>query len=139
VAVLRRLGRRAWAALPAVSAALAAQPVLHLASEMVRPESVAHEHRELMEHLLVTELSTAGVQITVPALAVVAVTIGAHLLSLSIDAVRRPVAAPPPPCAAPHVLIPVRARRLGSMLHWCGWAIRAARRGPPSRIGHVTP
>lgn len=139
VAALRRLGCRAVAAFPAVSAALATQPMLHLMSEMARPqtvEHVTHDHWEL-QHLVVSEVPAAGVQIAVPALAVVAVTIGAHLLYLLIDGVRRPLAALPTPSAPPHVLIPVRARRLGSMLRWCGWAIRAARRGPPPNARHV--
>ena len=55
VASLRRLGRTARvAAFPAVSAALAAQPVLHLTSESARPKTVApvaHDHRDLVQHL----------------------------------------------------------------------------------------
>jgi hypothetical protein len=133
VATLKRLGGRAIAAFPAVSAALATQPMLHLVSQMARPqtvEHVTHNHWDL-RHLVVSEVPTAGVQIAVPALAVVAMMLGAHLLHLLIDGVRRPLAPFSTPSAPPHVLNPVRARRLGSMLRWCGWAIRAARRGPP--------
>ena len=133
VASVRRLGRRATAALPTVSAALAAQPVLHVTSEAARPETVAPDHRDLVQHLLMSEVPTAGVQVAVPAVAVITVTLVAHLLYLLIDAVRRPLAvALAAPCTAPHVLIPVRARRLGSMLRWCGWVLQAGRRGPPA-------
>jgi hypothetical protein len=85
-----------------------------------------------MGALLVSEMPTAGVQIAVPALAVTAMVVVAHLLHLLLDAVRRPLAA----LAAPHtpslMFVPVRARRLGSMLRWCGWVLQAARRGPPA-------
>jgi hypothetical protein len=46
----------------------------------------------------VSEVPTAGVQIAVPALAVTAMVVVAHLLHLLLDAVRRPLAA----LAAPH-------------------------------------
>ena len=132
VASLRRLGRHATAAFPAVSGALAVQPVLHLTSEAVGPDTGAADHRDLVQHLLVSEVPTAGVQIAVPALAVVAMTVVAHLLHLLLDAVRRPLDALAAPHTPPRVLIPVRARRLGSMLRWCGWVLQAARRGPPA-------
>jgi hypothetical protein len=139
VAALRRLGCVALTAFPVVSAALAVQPALHLTSERARPQAVAqvaHDHWDV-QHLVVSEVPTAGVQIAVPALAVVAATIAAHLLYLLIDAVRRPLAAPCAPCTPHQVLIPVRARRLGSMLRWCGWVLQAARRGPPPAPGPV--
>jgi hypothetical protein len=130
VAVLRRLGRRAVAAFPAVAAALAVQPALHWTSETRGPDA-AHDHGNVLQHLLVSEVPTAGVQIAVPALGVVAATLAAHLLWLLIGGVRRPQPARFALCAPPQVLIPARVRRHGSMLRWCGWTIRAARRGPP--------
>lgn len=141
VVALRRLGRIAVSAFPLVFAALAAQPVLHLTSELARPKTVApvgHDHWDL-QHLVVSEVPIAGVQIAVPALAVVAVAIAAHLLYLLIDVVRRPLGVPPAPCAPHHLLIPVQPRRLGSMLRWCGWVLQAARRGPPAAAGHAVP
>lgn len=132
VAALRRLGRHAVAAFPVVSAALAVQPVLHLTSEATAPVTAADDHRDLVQHLLISELPTAVVQIAVPALVVVAMTVVAHLLHLLFDAVRRPLFALTGPCTPPRALVPIRARRLGSMLHWCGWVLQAARRGPPA-------
>jgi hypothetical protein len=89
-----------------------------------------------VQHLLVSEAPTAGVQIAVPALAVVAMTVIAHLLHLLLDAVRHPLDTLTAPRTPPHVLIPVRARRLGSMLRWCGWVLQGARRGPPAVTTH---
>jgi hypothetical protein len=132
VASLRRLGRRAMATVPAISAALAVQPVLHLMSEAVGPDVAATDHQDLVHHLLVSEMPTAGVQIAVPALAVTAMVVVAHLLHLLLDAVRRPLAALAAPHTPPLMFVPVRARRLGSMLRWCGWVLQAARRGPPA-------
>ena len=129
VAAVRRLGQRTIRTLPAVSAALAAQPALHRVSELGRPHGAAGG--DVLHHLLAGEVPTAGVQIVVPTLFVVAVTVAAHLLRLLIDNVRRPLIASFAPCAPPRVLLPVRVRRHGSMLRWCGWVIRAARRGPP--------
>jgi hypothetical protein len=132
VAALRQFGCRAVTALPTVAAALAAQPMLHMAAELARPHAAGPDHADPLQHLLLTEAPTAGVQIAVPALAIVAVTIGAHLLHLLIDAVRRPLSTSYTPRGRSDVLVPVRARRRGSMLHWCGWMLQAARRGPPS-------
>jgi hypothetical protein len=131
VTALRRRASRTWKAASAVSAALAVQPVLHVTSKLDRPRDVGFDHSNLVLHLLVSELPTAGVQIAVPVLAMVAGTICAHLLHLLIDAVRRPLAMLCAPCASMHVLVPVRVGRLGSMLRWCGWMLHAARRGPP--------
>jgi hypothetical protein len=79
-------------------------------------------------------------QVVVPAVALVVATSAAHLLYLLINAVRRPlIAAFASLEALTPVLVPVRVQRLGSMLHWCGWVIRAARRGPPLTAGHVIP
>ncbi len=136
VASLRRLGRRAMATVPAISAALAVQPVLHLMSEAAGPDAAATDHQDLVHHLLVSEMPTAGVQIAVPALAVTAMVVVAHLLHLLLDAVRRPLAALAAPHTPPLMFVPVRARRLGSMLRWCGWVLQAARRGPPAVVAY---
>jgi hypothetical protein len=138
VAALRWLGCVAVTAFPAVFTALAAQPVLHLTSELARPQTVAevaHDHWDL-QHLVVSEVPTAGVQIAIPALALVAITIAAHLLYLLIDAVRPPPATLSAPRAPHRVFLPIHPRRLGSMLRWCGWVLQAARRGPPPS-GHA--
>jgi hypothetical protein len=138
VAALRRLGCRAVTVFTAASAALAAQPALHLLSESARPHTPGHGG-SLLHHLLASEVPTAGVQIVVPALAIVAGTACAHLVHLLIDAVRRPQVTPGALFAPVHLLISVRARRLGSMRRWCGWVLQAARRGPPSVVGYGIP
>jgi hypothetical protein len=138
-ALLRRCAARAGVVVPAVSAALAVQPVLHVTSGLGRPHDAESDPSGLVLHLLVNELPTAGVQIAVPALAMVAVTICAHLLHLAIDAVRTPSALACAPWAPTHVLVSVRVERLGSMLRWCGWALQAALRGPPVVVDQSTP
>jgi hypothetical protein len=140
-ALHRRFTRNALAltTLPAVSAALAAQPVLHFASEVGHPPAGTHDDGSVL-HIVTSAAPAAGMQILVPVVALFAVTVAAHLLHLLLDAVRSPqitVSAPFEPPA--RVLRPIRVERLGSMLHWCGWVIRAARRGPPVALGHAIP
>lgn len=136
----RRLPQNALAlaALPTVSAALAVQPVLHLLSKLGHPATGVHDHASLL-HALSSDAPAAGMQVAVPAVAVVALTSVAHLLYLLLGVVRSPLtmlaASPGPPI---RVLSRPRIQRLGSMLHWCGWVIRAARRGPPLLAGHAT-
>jgi len=140
-ALHRRLMRdtSALTALPAVSAGLAAQPVLHLASKIGQPPVGAHDHGSLL-HIFASEAPVAGMQVVVPVVALVALASVAHLLYALLDVVRSPLALDPAPEAPPaRDPGPIRVRRLGSMLHWCGWAIRAARRGPPLVPGHVLP
>ena len=135
VAALRRLARpvATVSAAAATSAALAVQPVLHRFSELT---AVHGDHADPVHHLVLSVVPTAGVQIAVPALLLVAVLVGAHLLHLLLDALRHPLAPPHVPAAPQLTRLPC-ARRRGSMLHWCGWAIRSARRGPPRRPGYV--
>ena len=138
-ALHRRLMRHTLAltALPAVSAGLAAQPVLHLASKIGDPPVGAHDHGSLL-HIFASEAPVAGMQVVVPVVLLVALASVAHLLYTLLDVVRSPLAPDPAPDAPPaRDPGPIRVRRLGSMLHWCGWAIRAARRGPPLDPGHV--
>lgn len=132
-ALHRRLVRRTLAAttLPAVSAALAAQPILHLTSKAGHPPVGADDHGSLL-HIVMSDAPTAGMQVVVPVVALMALASVAHLLYLLLSAVRRPRTAASAPSALPvGLLSPIRVRRLGTMLRWCGWAIRAARRGPP--------
>ena len=138
-ALQRRLAPRSAIALPAVSIALAAQPALHLLSKIGQPIPVAHDHGGLL-HIVASEAPTASMQIVVPVLVLVAATIGRQLLYLLINALRRPLVSTPAPLAVRRpASSPTRPSRLGSMLRWCGWAIRAARRGPPDRSGHFIP
>jgi len=70
---------------------------------------------------------------------VVAVAVCARLVWLVVDTVRHPLAPLPAsvPVAVRNVLLRVRAVPPGSMLRWCGWAIVAARRGPPLVPAHA--
>jgi len=135
----RRFMRRAVAlsTLPAVSAALAAQPVLHLTSTLDHPPIGTHDHGSLL-HVVTSDAPVAGVQVIVPVVVLLAVTVAAHLLYLLLHAVPSPLTEVCTPFeTSARVSSPVRVARLGSMLHWCGWAIRAARRGPPLAVGHA--
>lgn len=135
----RRLTAGLMAALPAVAGAVAVQPVLHLGSKSVRPDVLLPGHSNHLLHVVVDEAATAFVQIAVPVLVLVAVAVGARLVWLVVDTVRRPLAlvpAPSSPAMRP-VLLRVRLVLLGSMLRWCGWAILAARRGPPQAPAHA--
>lgn len=132
----RYLAPRSTLAVPAVSIALAAQPGLHLISKIGQPIPVAHDHGGLL-HVVASEAPTASMQIVVPVLVLVAATIGVQLLYLLSIAVRRPVVATPAPVAMRSPTVSPTSSRLGSMLRWCGWAIRAARRGPPNAPGRL--
>ena len=132
VALQRCLAPKSAIALPAVSLALAAQPALHLLSKIGQPIPVAHDHGGLL-HVVASEAPTASMQLVVPVLVLVAATIGLQLLYLLINELRRPAVWTPTPVAVRRpASSPTRPSRLGSMLRWCGWAIRAARRGPPT-------
>ena len=138
-ALHRRFMRNAVAlsTLPAVSAALAAQPVLHLMSKLDHSPIGTHDDGSLL-HVVTSDAPVAGVQVIVPVVSLLAVTVTAHLLYLLLHAMRSPLTIVSAPFEAPaRVLSPIRVGRLGSMLHWCGWAIRAARRGPPLAVGHA--
>ena len=135
-AVQRHLAPRSALAVPAGCIAVAAQPGLHLISKIGQPIPLAHGHGGLL-HIVASEAPTAGMQIVVPVLVLVAATVGVQMLYLLINALRRPVAATPAPVAKRPPTASPTPSRLGSMLRWCGWAIRAARRGPPDPPGHV--
>lgn len=140
VLALRRWGRgRGVAALPAACVAVMAGPVLHLGSVAAPPASLPHDHADVL-HVVGSELPSAVLQIGIPAVILLVVATAAHLLHLIIGVIRCPM--PDHRAAAtplPRVLGPIQSDRLGSMLRWCGWAIRAARRGPPARLlGCVT-
>ena len=134
----RRLTRHAIAltTLPAVSAALAAQPVLHLASEIGRPPTGSHDYASLL-HIFASDAPAAAIQVVVPVIALVATALVTHLFCL-LNGARCPPTMVGATFEAPaRILSPIRVRRLGSMLHWCGWVLQAARRGPPPTPGHA--
>lgn len=138
-AVGRLLDLRPVTVVPAVFSAIAVQPVLHLTAKIGQPVPVpvGHGHASPL-HLLTSEAPTAGMQIVVPLLALIATATAVHLLYLLIDAVRQPLTSTAVRVAVQQpTLAPTRPFPLGSMLRWCGWVIRAARRGPPPGPGHV--
>lgn len=135
----RRLSRHASAltTLPAVSAALAVQPVLHLVSKVDHPLEGVHGLESGVLSDFAIDAPAAGMQLVVPVAALIASAVVAHLLYLLLEAVRCPLGKMRTVFEAPDRIRGLAtARRLGSMLHWCGWVIRAARRGPPS-LAHV--
>jgi hypothetical protein len=134
VAGLRlRLGGRREGFVSVVSGAVVAQPVLHAMVEL--DTSATHHVSGGLLHMLLTDGPGAAMQLVVSAAIVIAVATSGRIAQLLLTALRRPVRpllfSGPPPAA--RVLAPARrsARRLGSMLRWCGWSIQAARRGPP--------
>ncbi|MGH3585149.1 MAG: hypothetical protein ACRDQ0_02405 [Pseudonocardia sp.] len=131
VAALRlRLGGRHEGVFSAVSGALVAQPALHATSK-IGGTAGRGDHHEGLLHVIVTDAPTALVQVVVPAIIVVTVAFSAQLLRLLGGALRPLALVLSSPSAPRRVRIDVRTRPRGSMLRWCGWAIRAARRGPP--------
>jgi hypothetical protein len=133
VAALRlKLTGRYEGVLSAVSGALVAQPALHATSKIGGP--VGPDNHGGLLHVVTSEGPVTATQVVVPALIVIAVASCARFVELILGALSRPLRLlRSPPFEAPRrVLITVRAVRRGSMLHWCGWAINAARRGPPA-------
>ena len=64
---------------------------------------------------------------------VVAVALAARVVDVLTGVVCRParLLVPAPPAPARTVRPAIDSLREGSMLRWCGWIIRSARRGPP--------
>ena len=138
LAARRRMGCTAATAVPSITAALAIQPVLHLVAGTAGVAPSVHDDHGALLHIVQSEAPTAVIQVLVPVVVLGAVTIVAHLLCLTVDAVRRPLTVLSAPAPLSHrVLVPFQPRRLGSMLSWCGWAIRSARRGPPRTSPHI--
>lgn len=126
------LGGRREGLVPVVSGAVVAQPVLHATAKL--DTSTTHHVSGGLLHMVVADGPGAAMQLVVTAAVVIAVATSGRIAQLLLTALRRPagllVSGPPPPTP---VRAPVRlcVRRHGSMLHWCGWSIQAARRGPP--------
>jgi hypothetical protein len=132
VAVLRlKTASRCDGVLSAVGGALGAQPALHAISKLGQPAG-GHEHAGTL-HVLASDGPVIAMQVAVPALVVVVAAFCASLVLLLLGALRRPVRSLifAPADESHRILVTTRTIRHGSMLRWCGWAIRAARRGPP--------
>ena len=135
VAALRvRLAGRYEGVFSAVSGALVAQPALHATSKIGGTVSLADHHHGGLLHVVMSDGPAITMQVIVPALVVAAVVLAAQFLELLLGALRRPfrLISRPPGRGCGRILIPVCTRPRGSMLRWCGWVIRSARRGPPA-------
>ncbi|GEL17327.1 hypothetical protein [Pseudonocardia asaccharolytica] len=135
VAALRvGLAGRGEGLVSAVSGALVAQPALHATSAFAGPAAPAgpHDHGDLL-HVLASDGPVTAMQVLAPALLVLAVVFGARLGELVLGALRRPLRrlTSPPPEVPRRIVAALGPVPRGSLLPWCGWAIRAARRGPP--------
>jgi hypothetical protein len=133
VAVLRlHLAGRHENVLAPVAGALVAQPALHATTKFGGSHDAAGG--DGLMHVVTADGPGTSVQIAVSALIVLAVTASARFTELLVHVLSRPVRllTVGPPVAPSVGAVAARSRRRGSMLRWCGWTIRAARRGPPS-------
>lgn len=134
----RRLARGVIPAARTVAAVVAAQPVLHLGVKVLHEDVGPRPDVHRMLNPLVHEAATATLQTVVPVFVIVAVVLVVRLAWLMANAVTRPVAVSALPGPAGPVSLRLGLVALGSMVHWCGWAIVAGRRGPPPTIAHAT-
>jgi hypothetical protein len=133
VAVLRlHLAGRLENVLAPVAGALVAQPALHATTKLGAGHDTVSGDGLL--HVVTEDGPVTSMQIAVTALIVVAVAASARFTELLIRLLSRPVRllTVGPPVAPSIGAVAVRSGRRGSMLRWCGWIIRAARRGPPA-------
>jgi hypothetical protein len=132
VAALRlRLAGRYENVLAPVAGALVAQPALHATTKL----GGGHElvGGDGLMHVVASDAPAVSMQVAVSAIIVVAVAASARFTELLARVLARPVRLLMGPPVAPSVgAVAVRSGRRGSMLRWCGWIIRAARRGPPA-------
>ncbi|GAA5109649.1 hypothetical protein [Pseudonocardia adelaidensis] len=127
---LRQAGRHENILAP-VAGALVAQPVLHATTKLGGHHDVVDGNGLL--HVVTADGPGTAMQIAVSALVVVAVASSARFTELLAGVLSRPVRllVVGPPVARSVRAVAVRGERRGSMLRWCGWTLRAARRGPP--------
>jgi hypothetical protein len=133
VAALRlKLAGRYEGVFSAVGGALVAQPALHTMSKIGGPVGPG-DHSGLL-HVVTSEGPVTAMQVIVPALIVIAGASCVRFVGLLLGTLCRPLLLLTSSSLEPpsRVLIMICTVRRGSMLHWCGWAIRAARRGPPA-------
>jgi hypothetical protein len=114
-----------------VAGVLVAQPALHATTKL----GGAHEAGgDGWLHIVAADGPGTSVQVAVSAVVVLAVAASVRFTELLVRVLSRPVRllAVGPPVAPSVGAVAVRSGRRGSMLRWCGWTIRAARRGPPA-------
>jgi hypothetical protein len=133
VAVLRlHLAGRHENVLAPVAGALVAQPALHAITKLGGSHDAVGG--DGLMHVVAADGPGTSMQIAVSAVIVVAVAASARFTELLVRVLSRPVRLlmVGPPVAPSVGALAVRSGRRGSMLRWCGWTIRAARRGPPA-------
>lgn len=133
VAALRlRLAGRHDDVFSVVAGAVVAQPALHATSKLGGhgPASGA----DGLMHVAAADGPITLMHIVVSAVIVIAVATCTRFTQLLITVLRRPVKllTAEPPTEPKNATVGAHPLRLGSMLRWCGWIIRAARRGPPA-------
>lgn len=132
----RRLPRRRGLA-DLISVAALAQPSLHVAGAWAAPlipvsDNAAAHHA--------VPPGTTGIQVVLSVFIVFAVLAcgrAAAGITEFVIARRSRTGAVTGCLPEPRPLL-VRVSRRGSMLRWCGWTLRAARRGPPTRVAVPT-
>lgn len=121
---------RAASARAAACSAVIVGPLLHLSAKRP-PAPFPLDHGQPL-HILGAEFPSAVMQIAIPAVVLLVITAFARLVRLAVGRICRiPADRPAYPSTTQPQHVSPRPRRHGSMLRWCGWAIRAARRGPP--------
>jgi hypothetical protein len=133
VAALRlHLAGRHENVLAPVAGALVAQPALHATTKLGGGHEALGGNGLL--HVLAADGPGASTQIAVTVVVVVAVAASVRFTELLVRVLSRPVRllTVGPPVAPSIGAVAVRGERRGSMLRWCGWTIRAGRRGPPA-------
>lgn len=133
VAVLRlHLAGRHENILAPVAGALVAQPALHATTKLGGGHEAAVG--DGLMHVVTADGLGTSMQIAVSAVIVVAVAASGRFAELLVRVLSRPVRllTVGPPVAPSVGAVAVRSGRRGSMLRWCGWTLRAARRGPPA-------
>lgn len=125
----RRVAPRFRGLLQLTCASVISQPALHLAGKVVRTDP---EHAHGAMQTLPPDLLTLG-QLVLSVLIVVAVLISGGLAEQLAGRVWARVRQllRPPATVGRLAVGGIRAERRGSMLRWCGWALRSGLRGPP--------
>jgi hypothetical protein len=115
-----------------VAGALVAQPALHATTKLGGSHDAVGG--DGLMHVVTADGPGTSMQIAVSAVIVVAVAASVRFTELLVRVLSRPVRllTVGPPVAPTACAVAVRSGRRGSMLRWCGWTLRAARRGPPA-------
>jgi hypothetical protein len=130
--VRRRMAGRFNGVFSAVCGALAAQPALHAASAWETLGSGVSFYGHF--HEVLADAPMTASQVMVPIVAIIVGSLCSRIFDFFARIVRTPLRLVTSGSLglAFEGSVNVRATPHGSMLHWCGWTIRKARRGPPT-------